>query len=453
MTKRKYFGTDGIRGKANEFPLIPELVTRIGMAVGAKFKHGGEKHRVVIGKDTRLSGYMIENALTAGFLSVGIDVFLIGPVPTPGVAMLTKTLRADIGVMISASHNPYYDNGIKLFDSEGRKLPDEVEKEIEELIDSTKLTQYLADSNDLGRARRLDNFQGRYIEFVKQVFPKEHNLNGLKIVLDCSNGAAYDIAPIVLWELGAEVITIGVEPNGFNINDGCGSMHPEKLAAKVLEEKADIGIALDGDADRLIIIDEKGNTVNGDKIIALIAKKMQENLELKGYGVVATMMSNLGLEKYLESINLHLKRTKVGDRYVIEEMRNGGYNLGGESSGHIIMGDYSTTGDGLLSALQVLTTLVKERKTKKIPVSKLVDLFNMIPQVLKNVKYNKSKGNPLENENVKRKINEKEKELGKNGRIFIRPSGTEPLIRIMVEGTSKAQIEKIVDDIAEELIK
>jgi phosphoglucosamine mutase len=455
MTQRKYFGTDGIRGKANEFPLIPEVITRIGMAVGAKFKNGNEKHRVVIGKDTRLSGYMIENALTSGFLSVGVDVFLIGPVPTPGVAMLTKTLRADVGVMISASHNPYFDNGIKLFDQNGRKLPDEVEKEIEELVDSKKIDKYLASSDKIGRARRLDNFQGRYIEFVKQVFPKDANLDGIKIVLDCSNGAAYNIAPTVLWELGAEVISIGVEPNGLNINDGCGSMHPEKLARKVIEEGADIGIALDGDADRLVVVDEKGVIVDGDKIIALIAKKMQENLELRGYGVVATMMSNLGFERYLESLNLHLKRTKVGDRYVIEEMLNGDYNLGGESSGHIILGDYSTTGDGLCSALQVLAALVKERKTKSdSKISELVNLFDMMPQVMKNVKYDKnSKHSPLENKNVQKKISELEDKLGKKGRIFVRASGTEPLIRIMVEGESKSQIEKIAEEIAEEINK
>ena len=456
MTKRKYFGTDGIRGMANKFPMTSEIINRVGMATGIKFKTADKdkRHMVVIGKDTRLSGYMVENALTAGFLSVGVDVFLIGPVPTPGIAMLTRTLRADVGVMISASHNPYHDNGIKLFDGMGRKLHDSVEKEIEELVDHKNLEKYLAEPDKIGRARRLDNYQGRYIEFVKQAFPKSSTLNGIKIALDCANGASYEIAPKVFWELGADVVVIGDNPDGYNINEECGSNHPEALAKKVKEIKADIGIALDGDADRIIIVDEKGKVVDGDQIIALIAKKMQERGELKGNTVVTTMMSNMGLEKYLNSLKLDLKRTAVGDRYVVAEMHKNGYNLGGEQSGHIILGDFATTGDGICSALQVLDVLVQARKIKKgCKVSELLHLFDKMPQILKNVTFERGKKSPLENRCVQKVIKECEQELGKNGRVFVRASGTQPLIRIMVEGESESKIEKIANKIAKEITK
>jgi len=441
MTK-KYFGTDGIRGTANKFPMTAEIALKVGMAVGAKFTNGNHRHRVVIGKDTRLSGYVIEPALTAGFAAVGMDVFLVGPVPTPAVSMLTKSMRADIGIMISASHNPYHDNGIKIFTRDGHKLSDELEKEIEALIDGD-LTQYLAKSENFGRVKRLDDASNRYIEFVKNSFPKDKNLNHLKIVVDCANGAAYSIAPKIFWELGAEVISIGAEPDGFNINEKCGSTHPELLRQKVLEHKADIGIALDGDADRVLIIDEKGKIIDGDKIIALIAEKLHDRGELKGDMVVITQMSNLALENYLNYIGVSTIRTNVGDRYVLEEMRKSGYNFGGEQSGHIVLSDYSTTGDGLVAALQVLSAICVAKK----PASEVLNLFELAPQILKNVKFESGKKNPLEEKSVQDFIAEKSQTLGNEGRILVRKSGTENLIRVMIEGKNQAQIEKIADDI------
>ena len=439
---RKYFGTDGIRGTANKFPMTAEIALKVGMAVGAKFTNGDHRHRVVIGKDTRLSGYVVEPALTAGFAAVGMDVFLIGPVPTPAVSMLTKSLRADIGIMISASHNPYHDNGIKIFNGDGHKLSDKLEAEIEALIDGD-ITPHLAKADNLGRVKRLDDAKGRYIEFVKNSFPKDKSLTDLKIVVDCANGASYAMAPTIFWELGAEVIEIGTEPNGFNINEKCGSTHPEALQKKVLETKADIGIALDGDADRLLIIDEKGNIVEGDKIIALIAEKLHNDGNLKKDTVVITQMSNLALENYLSYIGVSTIRSQVGDRYVLEEMRKNGCNFGGEQSGHIVLSDYSTTGDGLIAALQVLSAICETKK----PTSKVLNLFELFPQVLKNTKFDKSKKNPLEDAAVQKFIREKEKEIAGSGRILVRKSGTENLIRVMVEGKSKKKIEEIADAI------
>ena len=445
MTK-KYFGTDGIRGTANTFPMTAEIALKVGMAVGAKFTDGSHRHRVVIGKDTRLSGYVIEPALTAGFAAVGMDVFLVGPVPTPAVSMLTKSMRADIGIMISASHNPYHDNGIKIFKRDGHKLSDQVEAEIEALIDG-EIAPFLATPQNLGRVKRLDDASNRYIEFVKNSFSKEKTLNNLKIVVDCANGAAYSIAPKILWELGAEVIEIGTNPDGFNINEKCGSTHPEALCAKVLEVKADIGIALDGDADRLLIVDEKGEAIAGDKLIALIAEKLHDRGELKKDTVVITQMSNLALENYLNYIGVSTVRTQVGDRYVLEEMRKNGYNFGGEQSGHIVLSDYSTTGDGLVAALQVLSVLCDTKK----PASEVLNLFELFPQILKNTRFETGKKNPLENELVKEFIEEKSRELGNEGRILVRKSGTENLIRVMVEGKNKNQIETIADQIIEKL--
>lgn len=445
---RKYFGTDGIRGAANKFPMTPDIVLKVGMAVGAKFINGDHRHRVVIGKDTRLSGYVIEPALTSGFAAVGMDVFLVGPVPTPAVSMLTKSLRADIGVMISASHNPYHDNGIKIFNREGHKLDDQLEFEIEKLIDGD-ISPYLALPKNFGRVKRIDDAKGRYIEFVKNSFPKEQTLEGLKIVVDCANGASYSIAPTILWELGAEVIEIGVEPNGFNINQDCGSTSPELLCKKVLETKSDLGIALDGDADRLLIVDENGKIVDGDIIIGLIAKKMYNNKELKAGVVITTQMSNLGLENYIKNLGLEFVRTNVGDRYVLEEMQKRQANIGGEKSGHIVLSDYSTTGDGLIAALQILSIIVSQKK----PTSQVVDIFKLSPQILKNITFekNKSSHNPLENSEVKEFIAKKQQELKGEGRIFVRKSGTENLIRIMAEGSNQQQIEMIAEEIANKI--
>jgi phosphoglucosamine mutase len=440
---RKYFGTDGIRGTANKFPMTAEIALKVGMAVGAKFTNGNHRHRVVIGKDTRLSGYVIEPALTAGFAAVGMDVFLVGPVPTPAVSMLTKSLRADIGIMISASHNPYCDNGIKIFNRDGHKLGDELEKEIEALIEGD-ITPHLAKSDNLGRVKRLDDARGRYIEFVKNSFPKDKSLTDLKIVVDCANGASYSMAPTIFFELGAEVIEIGTEPNGFNINEKCGSTHPEALCQKVIEEKADIGIALDGDADRLLVVDEKGRIIDGDKLIALIAEKLHNAGDLKRDTVVITQMSNLALENYLNYIGVSTIRSKVGDRYVLEEMRKNDCNFGGEQSGHIVLSDYSTTGDGLIAALQVLSVICESKK----PASEVLNLFELTPQILKNVKFDSSKKNPLEEKSLQNFIKEKEAELGESGRILVRKSGTENLIRIMIEGTDEQQIKKMADEIA-----
>jgi phosphoglucosamine mutase len=437
---RKYFGTDGIRGRANKYPMTAEVAMKVGMAAGLSFQRGKHRHRVVLGKDTRLSGYMIENAMVAGFCAAGMDVFLLGPIPTPAVAMLARSLRADIGVMISASHNPYYDNGIKLFGPDGYKLSDEIELRIESLLDSD-IDIALADADGLGRAKRVDGVHDRYIEFAKRTLPRSMSLAGLRIVIDCAHGAGYKVAPAALWELGAEVFTINNEPNGFNINEDCGSTHPASLAKKVHEVRADIGIALDGDADRMIIVDENGTVVDGDQIIALIAESWQQSGRLAGGGVVATIMSNLGLERFLSDIDLQLFRTQVGDRYVVEHMRAHGFNVGGEQSGHIVLSDFSTTGDGLVSALQVLACIKRSNK----PVSELCRKFEPVPQLLKNVRV--SGGKPLEATTVKAAIEDARDRLGKAGRLVIRPSGTEPLIRVMAEGDDRKLVESVVNDL------
>jgi phosphoglucosamine mutase len=440
---RRYFGTDGVRGRAN-VSITPDLAMRLGQATGLMFTRGEHRHRVVIGKDTRLSGYMIENALVAGFTSVGMDVLLLGPVPTPAVAMLTRSMRCDIGVMISASHNPYEDNGIKLFAPDGYKLSDDIEREIEALMDSS-LTPRLSQSRDLGRAKRIDDVQARYIEFAKRSLPRNISLEGMRIVVDCANGAAYRVAPEALWELGAEVFSIGVEPNGTNINKDVGSTSPDALISKVREVRADIGIALDGDADRLLIVDENGQKIDGDQLMAVIAQDWLEAGQLSKPGIVATIMSNLGLERYLESIGLNLVRTAVGDRYVLEHMREHGYNVGGEQSGHMILSDYSTTGDGLVAALQILAVVQKQNR----PVSEVCQRFTPVPQVLKNVRI--SGGDPLGQDIVARAIAEGEKRLGASGRLLIRPSGTEPLIRVMGEGDDLGKVESVVDIICDAL--
>lgn len=437
---RRYFGTDGIRGRANRFPMTPEVAMRVGMAVGMSFQRGSHRHRVVLGKDTRLSGYMIENAMVAGFCAAGMDVFLLGPIPTPGVAMLVRSLRADIGVMISASHNPFFDNGIKLFGPDGYKLSDEIEARIEKLLDRD-VDIALADAEQLGRAKRVDGVHDRYIEFAKRTLPRSMSLSGLRIVVDCANGAGYKVAPAALWELGAEVIAINDEPNGFNINEDCGSTHPLGLSKKVHEVRADIGIALDGDADRVVIVDETGTAVDGDQLMALIAESWHQNGRLAGGGVVATVMSNLGLERFLGDKGLSLHRTKVGDRYVVEHMRAHGFNVGGEQSGHVVLSDFSTTGDGLVSALQVLACIKRADR----PVSEVCRKFEPVPQVLKNVRY--GEGAPLESKMVKSAIEEARARLGQTGRLVIRPSGTEPLIRVMAEADDKVLVEQVVDDI------
>jgi len=440
---RKYFGTDGIRGRANG-AITPELALKVGQSAGLMFQNGEHRHRVLIGKDTRLSGYMIETALVAGFTSVGMDVLLTGPMPTPAVAMLTRSMRADLGVMISASHNPYDDNGIKLFGPDGYKLSDEIELKIEKLIDAD-LGKRLAKSADLGRAKRIDGVQDRYIEFAKRTLPRNMSLEGLRVVVDCAHGAGYQVAPNALWELGAEVISIGVEPDGFNINKECGSTEPGALANKVREVRADIGIALDGDADRLVIVDELGHVVDGDQIMAVIAESWHADGRLAKSGVVATVMSNLGLERYLGTLGLTLARTSVGDRYVLERMLEHGYNVGGEASGHIILSDYATTGDGLVAALQVLAVVKKQNG----PVSKVCHRFEPLPQILRNVRY--KKGKPLEDAKVRLAIKSAEEKLNGQGRLVIRPSGTEPVIRVMGEGDDKALVENVVDGIVEAL--
>jgi phosphoglucosamine mutase len=440
---RRYFGTDGIRGLSNRHPMTSEVALRVGMAAGKIFSSDQKRrHRVVIGKDTRLSGYMIESALMSGFTAVGMDVFILGPMPTPAVAMLTRSLRADLGVMISASHNAYHDNGIKLFDPDGYKLSDELELQIEELIDAPG-ADLLVPADRIGRATRVESAQERYIEFAKRTLPRNLRLNGLRIVIDCANGAGYKVAPAALWELGAEVIRIGVDPNGRNINDKCGSTAPEALAAKVLEVRADIGIALDGDADRVVIVDEKGEIVDGDQVMAVIAKSWHERGQLAAGGVVATVMSNLGLERYLGSMGLTLHRTPVGDRYVVEHMRKHGYNVGGEQSGHIVLSDFTTTGDGLVSALQVLGVVVSTDR----PVSEVCSRFEPLPQILRNVRYDH--GKPLEDARVVRAIESAKEKLGKTGRLVIRPSGTEPVIRVMAEGDDERLVSTIVGDIVE----
>ncbi len=437
---RKFFGTDGIRGKTNAGAMTAAMAMRVGQAAGAHFVRGDHKHRVVIGKDTRLSGYMIENALVSGFTSVGMDVVQVGPMPTPAVAMLTRSMRADLGVMISASHNPFYDNGIKLFGPDGYKLSDADETAIEALLEGAP---ELAASEKIGRARRVEDARGRYIHFAKSCFPEELRLDGLKIVVDCANGAAYQVAPSALWELGAEIVTVGVSPNGTNINDKCGSTSPALLQETVVGSGADIGIALDGDADRLIIVDEKGTVVDGDQIMALIGRSWARAGLLRGGGVVATVMSNLGLERCLKGAGLTLERTGVGDRYVLERMRSGGFNVGGEQSGHMILTDYATTGDGLVASLQVLAELVRENRL----ASEVTRQFEPVPQLLKNVHF--LGGRPLDTESVKKVIAEAEGELNGKGRLVIRASGTEPLIRVMAEGDDAGQVERVVDSICD----
>ena len=424
MIKRKYFGTDGVRGLANAFPMTPDIALKLGAAAGRHFRKDQKQHRVVIGKDTRRSSYMFENALTAGFTSTGMDVYLLGPVPTPAVGVLTRSMRADVGVMISASHNSYLDNGIKFFGPEGFKLSDKVELEIEKLLDDE--IEYAASQN-IGMAKRIDDALGRYMEFAKSAFPRKKLLNGLKVVVDCANGAAYKAAPIVLWELGAEVISIGVNPDGYNINKDCGSTHPQNAAKAVLEHNADVGICLDGDADRLILIDNKGNIADGDQLMGLIASQWSSKGKLANNTLVATVMSNMGLERYLNTVDIKLLRTNVGDRYVVEAMRKFGYNLGGEQSGHIVMTDYATTGDGLMAALQFLNALVESNCTS----SELIKVFEPMPQLLRNVRLNNSES--LDNLKVKESIKAGEDAFGDIGRILIRKSGTEPLLRVMGE--------------------
>ena len=438
----KLFGTDGIRGLANKFPMTPEIALKAGMAAGRVFTRGDHRHRVVIGKDTRLSGYMIESALQAGFTSVGMDVLLLGPMPTPAVAMLTRSMRADLGVMISASHNPFEDNGIKLFGPDGFKLSDDVESRIEALMDAD-LARRLARSANLGRAKRLEGVHARYIEFAKRTLPRRLDLDGLRVVVDCANGAAYRVAPEALWELGAEVIAIGVEPDGFNINRDVGSTAPEALVRRVKELRADIGIALDGDADRVIIVDEKGHLVDGDQLMAVVARSWRDDGRLAQPGIVATIMSNLGLERYLGGLGLNLVRTAVGDRYVLEHMREHGYNVGGEQSGHIILSDYATTGDGLIAALQLLSVV----KQLGRPVSEVCQCFDPLPQILKNVRY--ANGQPLKNDAVVTAIESARERLGGQGRLVIRPSGTEPVIRVMGEGDDRDLVTQVVDDVVE----
>ena len=434
---RQLFGTDGIRGLANAEPMTAETALRVGMAAGALFTRGDHRHRAVIGKDTRLSGYLLEPALTAGFIAMGMDVIMVGPMPTPAVAMLTRSLRADIGVMISASHNGYHDNGIKLFGPDGYKLSDDTEAEIETLIDSD-LARYQAAPAALGRAQRLDDAQGRYIEFVKNTFPRGRRLDGLKVVIDCANGAGYRVAPTALWELGAEVIPLGVEPDGFNINRECGSTDTSAMQAAVRRHGADIGIALDGDADRVMIADEEGALLDGDQLMAAIARSWHETGRLKGGGLVATVMSNLGLELYAEHSGLRVERTRVGDRYVVEHMRRHGFNVGGEQSGHIILSDYTTTGDGLIAALEVLAVTVRSGRT----VSEVGRVFTPLPQLLRNVPF--AGQFPLDNASVQSAVREAESRLGRDGRVLIRKSGTEPLIRVMAEGRDETLIADVV---------
>ena len=440
MIKRKYFGTDGVRGLANAFPMTPDIALKLGAAAGRHFRKDQKQHRVVIGKDTRRSSYMFENALTAGFTSTGMDVYLLGPVPTPAVGVLTRSMRADVGVMISASHNSFLDNGIKFFGPEGFKLSDKVELEIEKLLDDE--IEYAASQN-IGMAKRIDDALGRYMEFAKSAFPRKKLLNGLKVVVDCANGAAYKAAPIVLWELGAEVISIGVNPDGYNINKDCGSTHPQNAAKAVLEHNADVGICLDGDADRLILIDNKGNIADGDQLMGLIASQWSSKGKLANNTLVATVMSNMGLERYLNTLDIKLLRTNVGDRYVVEAMRKFGYNLGGEQSGHIVMTDYATTGDGLMAALQFLNALVESKCTS----SELIKVFEPMPQLLRNVRLNNSES--LDNLKVKESIKAGEDAFGDIGRILIRKSGTEPLLRVMGECEDPKLLKAVIGNIVE----
>jgi phosphoglucosamine mutase len=436
---RKLFGTDGIRGTANSEPMTPETALKVAMAVGECFHNGAHKHLVVIGKDTRLSGYMLEPALTAGFVTMGMDVVLVGPLPTPAIAMLTRSLRADLGVVLSASHNPYGDNGIKLFGRDGYKLSDDFEQKIEACLD--KGPRRRASPAELGRVKRLEDAGGRYIEFVKQSFPRGRRLDGLRIVVDCAHGAAYKVAPTVFWELGAEVFSLGVSPDGLNINRECGALAPEQMCREVLARRADIGIALDGDADRLIVADERGIILDGDQLMALIATGLAKSGRLAGGALVATIMSNLGLERFLVGQSIGLHRTGVGDRYVVEKMRSLGCNLGGEQSGHIILSDYATTGDGLIAALQVLASIVETGRR----ASEVCRLFNPVPQLQRSVRF--GKGDPLESHSVKEAIEGSEARLGSEGRVVVRRSGTEPVIRVMAEGEDEELITAVVDEI------
>ena len=437
---RKLFGTDGIRGTANIDPMTAEVALKVGMAAGQIFTRGDHRHTVVIGKDTRLSGYMLEPALTAGFIGMGMDVIMVGPMPTPAIAMLTRSLRADLGVMISASHNAFEDNGIKLFGPDGYKLSDATEAQIEALV-AEGSTRELAPVAELGRAKRLEDAEGRYIEFAKNTFPKGLRLDGLKIVIDCANGAAYKAAPAALWELGADVVRLGVSPDGFNINKDCGSTNTDLMRETVVMQGADLGIALDGDADRVIIADEQGNSVDGDQIMALVSEAWRRSTRLLGGGIVSTVMSNLGLEKYLNSIGLSLVRTQVGDRHVVEHMRQNGFNVGGEQSGHIVLNDYNTTGDGLISALEVLAVLVQSGKK----ASEVCRPFDPYPQLLRNVRFGGAM--PLDAKSVKEAVKDGEARLGDTGRLLIRASGTEPLIRVMAEGEDENLIAEIVNNI------
>ncbi|MCL6697338.1 phosphoglucosamine mutase [Sphingomonas sp. NSE70-1] len=437
---RKFFGTDGIRGRTNQAPMTADVAMQVGQAAGTYFLRGVHRHRVVIGKDTRLSGYMMESAMVAGFTSVGMDVVLLGPMPTPAVAMLTRDLRADLGVMISASHNPFADNGIKLFGPDGYKLSDKTEMEIERLMEEPAT---LIDAPKIGRAKRIDDARGRYVQFAKSTFPHHLRLDGLKVVIDCANGAAYHVAPDAIWELGADVIPLGTKPDGLNINDKCGSTAPELLRETVVASGADLGLALDGDADRLIVVDEKGQVVDGDQLMGLIALSQHQHGTLRGGGIVSTVMSNLGLERKLGEAGLDMHRSAVGDRYVLEAMREMRRNVGGEQSGHIILSDHATTGDGLIAGLQILAALVDSGK----PASELLHVFEPVPQLLKNVRFNG--GAPLEQDKVKAIIAGAESELGDRGRLVIRKSGTEPLIRVMAEGDDAEMVERLVDRICE----
>ncbi len=438
---RKLFGTDGVRGQANSYPMTADMALKLGAAAGRYFRRDMERgHRVVIGKDTRLSGYMLENSLTAGFTSTGMDVLLLGPVPTPAVGLLTPSMRADVGVMISASHNPASDNGIKFFGPDGFKLSDEAEAEIEALVFGDIQP---AQAGNIGRARRIDDGRFRYVERVKGTFPQGLSLEGLKVVIDCANGAAYRAAPEVLWELGAEVVAIGVSPDGFNINENVGSTKPQAAIAKIKETGADVALCLDGDADRIVIIDEAGQVADGDQIMALLAARWADENRLKGGALVSTVMSNLGLERFLSGRGIGLHRTAVGDRYVVEAMRAGGYNLGGEQSGHIVMSDHATTGDGLMAGLQFLAEMVRQNK----PASALARSFDPVPQMLENLRFSPDKA-PLEAASVKAAIAEAEARLGQAGRILIRKSGTEPLIRVMAEAEDEGLMAAVVGDIA-----
>ncbi len=440
---RRLFGTDGIRGEANSEPITPETVLKVAMAAGAQFTRGQHRHRVVIGKDTRLSGYMLEPALAAGFTAVGMDVVMLGPLPAPAVGMLTRSLRADLGVMISASHNPYSDNGIKLFGPDGYKLSDQVEQQIEDRLNGD-MSGLLAPADGLGRAQRMDDGFGRYTEFVKSAFPRNLRLDGLKIVVDCANGAAYRVAPTVLYELGAEVVPLAVNPDGFNINKECGATAPKRMQEAVLQQGAHVGLALDGDADRLIVADETGQVVDGDQLLALIANSWHGLGRLRGGGIVGTVMSNLGLERFLKRQKLALHRTPVGDRYVVEKMRQDGFNLGGEQSGHIVMSDYSTTGDGLVAALQMLAVLVESGKT----ASDVAQVFEPLPQMMRNVRVTDAAA-LLDSPLVKAAIADGEAALGEQGRLLIRKSGTEPVIRVMGEGEDEGLVGRVVEDIAQ----